>query len=293
MNTHQVVTKDYPENLAGGIMICGINFGYSVDDEKRESTGIVFEPEHRSFFSDKAVNDSRFRNRVLTWLSSWGFTLVTRVGEARAFERSFFQTNWLDTQTRNITSNGTISVKTLVQESDSFLNLVQERTPSVVIFIGADLIEAFNDIQIRERVVSILGARSGNAEIYRAELPNYRGTKFKLLAQRFGETQIISLPHPQARGLSDEYMAALKPPSHILHGIAEKMHSELRSSCPDQGRIDKANDVPLGIDDPLLQAARLALSEGEECPVSFLQIKFRIGYGRAVRLCEALKTAEQ
>jgi hypothetical protein len=222
MSTHQVVTKDYPENLAGGIMICGINFGYSAEDEACEKAGVSGEREPCSFFSDKAVNNSRFRNRVLTWLSGWGFSFATVSVEEGAFERSFFQTNWLDTQTRSITSDQPINVETLVQESNSFLELVEERKPSAIIFVGADLIEAFNDIRIRERVVSILGSRSGNAEIYQADLPGYAGKRFKLLAQRFGETQIIGLPHPQAHGLTDEYMAGLKPPIHVIQAIIEK-----------------------------------------------------------------------
>ena len=223
MSTHQVITKNYPENLTGGIMISGINFGYSAEDEALENAGITTEPEPHSFFSDKAVNNhGRFRNRVLNWLSSWGFLFVTTAGAESAFERSFFQSNWLDTQTRSVSSDEVINEETLVCESDSFLTLVQARKPTVIIFVGAKLIEAFNDIRIRERVVSILGSRSGNAEIYQADLPGYKGTKFKLLAQRFGETQNIGLPHPQSHGLTDEYMAGLKPPTHVIQGLTEK-----------------------------------------------------------------------
>lgn len=230
MNTHndlttwtpQIITQDYPENLLGGIMICGINFGYSVEDEALEKAGITPEQEPTSFFSDNTVNNTRFRNRVLAWLSSWGFELVTQKGQEGAFERAFFQTNWLGTQTRSVTSNGLITINTLVQEADGFLNLLDARKPSVIIFFGSRMIEALNNIAIRDKVISILGERSGNAEIYRAELPNYTGIKFKLLAQKFGETQIISLPHPQAHGISDKYVTALKPSDHIIHKIIDK-----------------------------------------------------------------------
>lgn len=226
---HQVITKDFPENLDGGIMICGINFGYSAEDEALEKAGIIAAQDPLSFFSDKAVNNTRFRNKILAWLSSWGFEFVTQNGKEGAFERTFFQTNWLDTQTRSITSDGSITVNTLVQEADGFLRLLESRKPSVIIFVGGLMIEALNDIQIRQRVVSILGERSGNAKIYRADPPNYTGTKFKLLAQKFGETQIISLPHPQARGISDEYVAALKPSIHVIHKIIEKQMQKGRS----------------------------------------------------------------
>lgn len=133
----QVITQDYPENLFGGIMICGINFGYSAKDEALEKAGIIPEQEPTSFFSDNAVNNSRFRNRVLSWLSSWGFELVTQKGKEGAFEKAFFQTNWLGTQTRSVTSNGLITTNTLVQEAGGFLNLLEARKPSVIIFLGA------------------------------------------------------------------------------------------------------------------------------------------------------------
>jgi hypothetical protein len=68
-NAHPVITKNYSENLVGGIMVCGINFGYSKEDERLESVEVKREAEPLSFFSDTAVNDTRFRNRLLTWLS--------------------------------------------------------------------------------------------------------------------------------------------------------------------------------------------------------------------------------
>ncbi len=219
---HTVVTKDYAENLIGGIMICGINFGHSAQDEAREKSGCPSIPDLPSFFSDKAVNNTRFRNKILTWLSSWGFEFCAEAGKEGEFERAFFQTNWLDTQTRSIASDGPITIDVLVREADSFLNLLEKRRPSVIMFIGAQMIEALNDIRIRQRVVSILGERSGNAKIHRAELRDYKGIKFKLLAQKFGDTQIISLPHPQSRGISDAYIAGLKPPIHVIHKIIDR-----------------------------------------------------------------------
>ncbi len=224
MSPHQVITKNYPENLSNGIMICGINFGFSeVDKAKEEQATTDYKIDELSFFSDQTVNNTRFRNRVLTWLNSWGFNLPSAPDKENAFARAFFQTNWLDTQTHSINSDENITINTLVQESDSFLRLLEERKPDVIIFIGAMLIEALSDISIRDRVESILGARSGNAEIYQGELPDGKGRKFKMLTQKFGNTQIISLPHPQTRGLTDAYIASLKPRIHVIHNILEKV----------------------------------------------------------------------
>lgn len=222
MDIHQVLTKDFAENLSHGIMICGINYGYSEADNVKDEQVVNIQLAEKSFFSDKTVNNTRFRNRVLTWLNSWGFNLTSLTNDDTAFERAFFQTNWLDTQTNSIHSNEKISISTLVQESDGFLQLLGERKPDVIIFIGAMLIEALNDISIRDRVELILGARSGNAKIYQGELPSGKGRRFKMMAQKFGNTQIISLPHTQTRGLSDEYIAALKPLVHEIDKILTK-----------------------------------------------------------------------
>lgn len=208
---HPVITKNYQENRVGGIMVCGINFGYSKEDERLEGAEEEREAEHLSFFSDTAVNDTRYRNRLLTWLSLWGVPLKTTAGTEGEFERSFFQTNWLPTQTHSVTSDGAITINVLVKEADGLLTLLHERRPKTVIFVGAILIEALNDIRLRERVESILGARSGNAVVHRASSSSSSRKAFKLLTQSFGSTQIVSLPHVQSRGLTDNYMEGFGP----------------------------------------------------------------------------------
>lgn len=50
MASHHVITKDYPENLSGGIMVCGINFGYSAEEEALDAQGKTKAPEPLSFF---------------------------------------------------------------------------------------------------------------------------------------------------------------------------------------------------------------------------------------------------
>lgn len=208
---HPIITKDYPENKHGGVMICGINFGYSDEDRRLDLAGEPPEAEPLSFFSDKAINNTRFRNRLLTWLSSWDIGLATSSGHEGALERSFFQTNWLSTQTTSVTSDSAITTSVLVQEAGGVLNVLQERKPKTIFLLGATLIEALNDIRLRERVESILGTRAGNAIVHRTNSPGAPSKQFKLLTQSFGKTQVIGLPHVQARGLTDEYMASFKP----------------------------------------------------------------------------------
>lgn len=221
-NNHQVTTKDYPENLHGGIMICGINYGYSNEDEKNESKSSIQAPDPKSFFSDASVNQSKFKLRLLLWLSSWGLELNTEKGKEGPFERSFFQTNWLDTQTRSVTSNEPITLDMLVKESAGILSLIEKRKPCVIILIGAKLIDAFNDISIRDKLVKSMGHRSGNAEARTADLPGYQGRKFKMYLQKFGETKVVCLPHPQSRGLTNDYVKALNPATFIINHFKNK-----------------------------------------------------------------------
>lgn len=289
MKKHLVITNDYPENHSGGFLICGINFGYSAKEENLESQGLAIAPEPLSFFSDQAVNKTRFRDRALRWLSGWGLTFATQSGQEGGFERSFFQTNWLNNQTRSITSDGPITVNTLVEESASFLQLLEQRRPSVIFFFGRDPMEALNDTRIRDRVVSILGERSGNAVPLTAEVPEQGGTKWKMLVQKFGETIIVGLPHPQTRGVTDAYMAELKPPVQVMQRLLARATN---SNRVDPVSSDQGDPSRLGLNDPLFPMAQKVLTEDEEFPVSLLQRRFKIGYTRALKMYEALSIAK-
>lgn len=208
-HNHEVVTRDYPENLTGGIMVCGYNFGFSVEDESSELAGVCAEPEAKSFFSNASVNDTRFRNKLVSWMHSWGIPLETEESKATSFERSIWQTNWINTQTRTI-ADDKITVNSLVENSGSILELIEERKPRVILFTGSLLIEALNDIRIRDEVERILGDRPGNAEIHYSETPT-TGTRFKVLTQMFPQAAVVSLPHATGSiGLADDYMAGFR-----------------------------------------------------------------------------------
>lgn len=206
---HQVITKDFPENMTDGVMLCGINFGYSQADEAKEMDAPNATTEPRSFFSDMSVNKTRFKERTLKWLNSFGLELTTQPASAGSRERLFFQTNWLDTQTRSVSSNERITVSSLVRDANGVVGLMERRKPKVIVFFGSTLIEAFNDIALRDRLVSLFGQRSGSAEVLTWDA--YSGRKFRVMTQSYGDTQLIGLPHPQARGLSDDFVAYFKP----------------------------------------------------------------------------------
>ncbi len=217
ISANKVVTKDYPENIEHGFMVCGINYGYSVADEKRERAGSVGQIEQPSFFSDLSVRKTdKFRNRIIKWLKNWGFDLVTEAGKEGPLERRFFQCNWLDTQARS-TEHDEITLDTLVKESDGFLGLLSQRRPSVVFLGGSILMNAVNDKRLLPRIVNILGEAS-EERIYLGDLPDYRGRRFRVRVRNFRNAVIIGLPHPTgSRGLSDAYMASIKLPIYAVH----------------------------------------------------------------------------
>lgn len=203
-NVHYVVTKDYPENSKGGVMVCGIDFGFSKADEEDEAQNASLQAEAKSFFSDVSVRKSdKFRQRVLGWLALWGGGLSTEQDKVTSYERSYFQTNWLDEQ--NHSNDGPVSL--LVKNCDGILRLIEARMPRLIIFCGANLIEALNDVSIRERVEVVLGRRLDNARPYHRPAIN-RGKQFKVLVQKWPRTTVVSIPHPTgSRGVQDNYMA--------------------------------------------------------------------------------------
>lgn len=218
-----VVTLDYPENLNNGVMICGINFGYDSKEEKLDRMGTATQIDAPSFFSDKTVNNTRFRNRLVKWFNSWGMKLSADAVNLTATDKAFYQTNWLNTQTKSINSDEKITIDTLIADSaiDPLLALIEVRKPQAIVFVGKMLIEAFNDIRIRDKVENLLGKRPGNAKIHKGNSAA-GGRAFSILSQVFGETTIICLPHTNSIGLTDAYMADINLPKEIIAALNGK-----------------------------------------------------------------------
>lgn len=147
----------------------------------------------------------------MKWFALWNLDLVQTAGQEGCFERSIVQTNWLDTQSRDALK---ITHFELVQAAGGFLGLVAERAPAVIMLFGYALMDAVNDLRVRGRMTKILGSCSGDP------VPR-GGPRLALYAQRYGDTQVIFMPHPRT-AVSDEHIASLKPPIHIVRRILEK-----------------------------------------------------------------------
>lgn len=204
---HQVVTRDYPENINGGIGICGIEFG---GDDSHSSASLTTAADDLSFFSDLAARPTdKFQSRVVSWLSLWDINLTTEKGTEGKLERRFFQTNWLDLQN----PKSTHSVDDLAAGAEGILRLIAVRAPAVMFLFGAQLIEALNHIDIRDLTESALGPRPGRPVLHRAHLPESSRATI-LRHQSWPKCEVFCLPHPTgSHGVTNASIATF---AHVI-----------------------------------------------------------------------------
>jgi hypothetical protein len=70
-----VVTLLVRENRKHGLLLCGVN---TVEARKTKETSATENRDQTPispFFSDEAVNDYNFRNRIVKWFGLWGYEL--------------------------------------------------------------------------------------------------------------------------------------------------------------------------------------------------------------------------
>ncbi len=147
------------ENREGGLLLCGLNHGYSKEDERQDAAGIDRSDPRKSFFSDGEVNDYPFRNRIVSWFSLWGFELARRNEIAGAFERSIVQTNWLQSCSNNM--SGINTQQACIDDSESFIQTCSALKPELILFFSKELFWAFSSPSLREKLESIFGTRLG------------------------------------------------------------------------------------------------------------------------------------
>lgn len=199
-----VHTKIFPENKSGGMMLCGINHGWSKEDERQDAAGVDRNDPYKSFFSDKAVNDYPFRNNIVKWFGLWGFHLQVEESRAGALERSIVQTNWLQTCTNNV--NGQTVHKECIKDAESFLATCEQLRPRLLLFFSKELLWALGSPALRPRVERLFGRLIGGIEWVETRVPGT--TRFKIGRLRFEHATALSLPHATgARGVRDEFIA--------------------------------------------------------------------------------------
>ncbi|MDQ7968573.1 MAG: DNA translocase FtsK [Oxalicibacterium faecigallinarum] len=212
IDTLPIHTALFDENRRGSLLLCGINHGYSKQDEALDVSGFDRTDSHKSFFSDKEVNDYRMRNRIAAWFRLWGYPLQAEKESAGAFERSIIQTNWLQSVTNNVRDMNVRAA--CIAEADSFLTTCKVLKPRVIIFFSKELLWAFTSGELAEQVKDVFGEPTGGVSwIQEQVLLDGKPLKaFKVGIVKYENLTVISLPHPTgAQGLSDAYIAALAP----------------------------------------------------------------------------------
>lgn len=223
---HTLITE---ENAEGGLLLCGLNHGYSKEDERLDNAGIDRSDPHKSFFSDSEVNDYPFRNRIVSWFSLWGFELARAKEKAGQFERSILQTNWLQSCSNNVKEMNVTDE--CIKDSDSFMQTCAALKPSVIFFFGRDLIQAFNSKKLNDKVESIFGARNGEIVWHQKDI--YSNGKlcrrFRFGFLNYERLTVVVLPHATgAQGIAVDYIEAFKPEmSAVIGAWWEKHKSKL------------------------------------------------------------------
>ena len=200
------------ENKTGSLLLCGLNHGYSKEDERQDIEGIDRGNEYKSFFSDKTVNDYPFRNNIVKWFALWGYNLANNSTDAGTFEKSIVQTNWLQTCSNNM--DDIDKQKACIDDSNSFIETCQAIRPRLIFFFSQELLWAFNSDQLSSKLESIFGKKQGNIECKQKDVI-YNGKlrrRLKFCFQSYEKLVIVSMPHATgAQGVADDYIEAFKP----------------------------------------------------------------------------------
>lgn len=200
-----VPTALFPQNQSHGLMICGVNFGRDKNDERLDAAGIDRSDPFKSFFSDKRINDYRFRNNIVKWFRLWGFALEQEEGRAGDLERSIVQTNWLASAANNVKE---LNVeRECIQQAEPFLSLCERLQPRLLLLFSADPLRALASAELRQRAEQVFGPIQGEIEWVEKEAPDVKA--FKVGRLKFDKATVLSLPHATGTwGLSDQFIAA-------------------------------------------------------------------------------------
>lgn len=265
-------------NSQDGLLICGINSGWSIEDERNYNAGIHYwEGNYKSFFSDKNVQNFPFRNRIVSWFSLWGYELAQTEEQAGQFEKSIVQTNWLQSCSHDVKNIHVYSE--CINDSDDFLSICETLKPRIIFFFGKSLLPAFASKELEDKVQKIFGNKKHEYirwlqkdGIYSADKPARR---FKIGFQEYENLNVICFPHiTGAQGISYSYIAAFKDQIKDIVDTWWVNH------------LEKLNALDV---DPLYDEAAILVSKKGATSIAQIQRAFKIGYNRAATMIEDMK----
>lgn len=201
-------------NDARGIVICGYEWGFSLEDQRLFADGneVHFDSSAITTFSYKVPAHGaralswRYDRRIVRWFELWGHPL-DRVGLGGNFEKCLVQTNWCSTEGHRITENyyQKLSQK---EQVENFIFHVRALDPSLIIFMGSTMIDVLQNNLVMRRFTDIAGSQTIALKKMQKD---FSGRRFKVGFQSFERCELVSLPHPSSsRGLSDSYIELFK-----------------------------------------------------------------------------------
>lgn len=209
----------FPENRQHGLLLCGINHGESLEDQRKDAAGIDRSNPFKSFFSDSRVEDHDFRNAIVKWFRLWGYHLQADWQLAQAFDRSLVHTNWIQSASRD--TRGMNVRKACIEDARGFLPTCEVLRPGLIFFFSQQLTWAFTSHELRARVEAIFGPSQGPTEWIQEQVPDC--VRFRVGFHRYRDLQVVSLPHCTGARVADKYVEALEP---RMRGVVEMWWAE-------------------------------------------------------------------
>ncbi len=159
---------------AGGILICGINWGGDPNGKDDGYSG-------KYAFTDKEHNSFRYSETLIKWFEAWGIKL-DRSSSPGPLERSFIQTNWCDSQSKD--------AKGLTDYSRTGLfELIKKYQPRAIVLTTVSLFPRF---QARAAEAGIKPVKVHEPYL----LKTATGKQFRAWLAEYDKANVLAVPHP-------------------------------------------------------------------------------------------------
>ena len=159
----------------GGILICGINWGGDPNGKDDGNSG-------KYAFTDKEHNSFRYSETLIGWFKAWGIELDRP--NPGPLERSFIQTNWCDSQSKNASG-----VSGYDYDHTELFKLIKEYQPRAIVLTAVSLFPRFR-------------SRAGEAGLMEVKvhepylLKTVTGKQFRAWLAEYDKANVLAVPHP-------------------------------------------------------------------------------------------------
>lgn len=156
----------------GGILICGINWGGDPNGKDDGYSG-------KYAFTDKEHNSFRYSETLIEWFKAWGIKLDRP--NPGPLERSFIQTNWCDSQSKNASG--------VSYDRTELFKLISEYQPRAIVLTAVSLFPRFR-------------SRAGEAGLREVKvhepylLKTATGKRFRAWLAEYDKANVLAVPHP-------------------------------------------------------------------------------------------------